>query len=374
MDFPVEEYRARLARVQAEMARHHLPVLLLHQPENVYYLSGFYTIGFFAYHSLAVPVEGDPVLVLRDVEEPLAVEQSWVSRRVTYADTTPNPLTAVKDALDALGLGGGVVGVEYHAWFLTLERYHGLAELLPHARFVREPRIVDTLRLIKSPREVAYIRAAARVVEDAMRAGIEAIVPGVRERDLALSVNAALVRGGAEWPFVGVITSGERTQWLHGQWSDRRVLLGDQVYYELDARVCKYHARLLRTTVLGEPTPEQQRTADVLIAAQDAAIHKMYPGVVAVEIDEACRGPVLRAGLRESYTNRVGYSIGIILPPSGAGTQILEFVPSAAWRLEAGMVFHMLLVARGIGISETVLVTDHGPELLTRFDRRLFVR
>ncbi|MER9852426.1 aminopeptidase P family N-terminal domain-containing protein, partial [Mesorhizobium sp. M0106] len=154
MIFPAAEYRTRLQRTQEEMAKHDLPVLLLHQPENIIYLTGFgLSVGFFSYHAVAVPRHGDPVLILRDVEVPEAQRASWVKSHVIYADAAdPLPvwLDAARRALDGLGLAGGRVGVDEHSWFLTLERWKMLQALLPNATLVGEPRIVDHLRLIKS--------------------------------------------------------------------------------------------------------------------------------------------------------------------------------------------------------------------------------
>ncbi|BAV50276.1 dipeptidase [Mesorhizobium loti] len=115
------------------------------------------------------------------------------------------------------------------------------------------------------------------------------------------------------------------------------------------------------------------RIAETIIRAQDEAIALMRPGTPASMIDRACREPILAAGLRETYTNRAGYSLGLNYRPS-AGEFIRKFVPGAEWVLEAGMVFHMLMMAAGMGFSETVLVTERGPERLTSMERKLFSR
>ncbi|TIS52802.1 MAG: aminopeptidase P family protein, partial [Mesorhizobium sp.] len=157
MDFPAEEYRERLRRTQEEMAKYDLPVLLLHQPENINYLSGLDQIGYFSYHALAVPSRGDPVLIVRDMEVPTAHSTSWVKNHVVYADAAdPLPvwLDTARRALEGLGLAGGRIGLDEHSWFLTVERWKMLQALLPKATLVGEPRIVDHLRLIKSPREL----------------------------------------------------------------------------------------------------------------------------------------------------------------------------------------------------------------------------
>nr|WP_246754484.1 Xaa-Pro peptidase family protein [Bradyrhizobium diazoefficiens] len=376
MDFPAAEYRERLRRTQEEMAEHDLPVLLLHQPENILYLTGFHTTGYFSYHALAVPSRGDPVMILRDMEVPAAHSTSWVKSHTIYtdaADPIPVWLDAARRALDGLGLAGGRVGVDEHSWFLTVERWRMLQALLPNATLVGEPRIVDHLRLIKSPPEIAYLRSAARQVEAGMRAGIEAIAASVTEREIANAVFNALVKAGSRLPLSGIITSGNRTNLIHGSYSDRVLERGDTVYFELNGIHGMYWARLMRTAVVGQPTDEQQRIAETIIRIQDEAIALMRPGISAGVVDQTCREPLLASGLRETYTNRAGYSLGLNYRPS-AGEFIREFVPGVKWVLEPGMVFHMLMMAAGMGFSETVLVTEQGPERLTGMERKLFSR
>ncbi|THD72737.1 MAG: aminopeptidase P family protein [Bradyrhizobium sp.] len=372
MDFPIAEYKSRLARTQAEIRARKLDALLVHQPENVLYLSGFHTTGFFMYHALVVPTEGEPVLILRGMEDQAAAATSWVEQRFTYADTE-EPISATRRALQALKLDAAKIGIDHHSWFLTLDRYATLRELLPRVRFERDDQTIDRQRLIKTPLEIEALRTAARIVEAGVQAGIDAIAPDVSERDLAKAIFTALIDAGGEPPLFGNITTGPRTLQLHGQWTDRRIERGDQIYYEISGVSRHYFSKLMRTTVLGEPSADQSRTAEILLRAQDEGIAKMRAGAAAIDIDRACRDPVLRAGLRETYPNRVGYSTGLTYRPS-SGEFLREFMPDSDWTLEAGMVLHMLLMAKGIGFSDTILVTEGGPEYLTRFDRKLFVR
>lgn len=370
LDFSIAEYRERLERTQRDLAAHQLDGLLLHGPENIAYLSGFHlSIGSFAYHALLVPARGDPVLIVRALEEPLAAASSWVERWSSYADSE-EPAAATARAAAVLGLQSGRVGVEHHSWFLTLDRYERLCALLPHVTFVAEPRIVDHLRLRKSSVEAEYIRAACRVVEAGMRAGLAALSPGVSERELAAEITAARIRAGSDVPLLGVVASGPRTDLLHGPWTDRLIERGDAVRLEFSGVVRGYWGRLMRTGVAGRPSPEQEGIADVVIGALEDGIARMRPGASAREVGDACRSPILRASLRETYENRVGYSLGLNHLPT-SGEFLREMTPNADWQLEAGMVFHMLLIARGIGFSEMVLVTEAGHEVLTRHERAL---
>ena len=137
---------------------------------------------------------------------------------------------------------------------------------------------------------------------------------------------------------------------------------------ELVPSVNGYSARLMRPTVIGPPSAEQMDTAARLIEIQDEQIAAMKPGAVARDVDRVCRARVLSAGLRDSYDNFTGYTLGYygaMLPPRTSDFT-RAFVPTAEWVLEPGMVFHMYTGARGMAFSETVLVIEGGAERLTR--------
>ncbi|MFE3281224.1 M24 family metallopeptidase [Nocardia sp. NPDC059239] len=369
--FPIDEYRARVRRVQAHMADRGFDGLVLHQPENLSYLSGLNIgTGYFAYHALVIPAEGEPVLVLRDVEEPAAQQTCWLEQWSKYGDAEPEPVAATKRAVEDLGLDRGTIGVDEYSWYLTLERFGALRRLLPKVTFAAEPRIVDDLRLIKSANEVEYIRQAARNVEAAMTAGISAVAAGKSEHELSAAIVDVQVRTG-NGRYGGVVVSGERALQFHGVSTGRKLELGDLVKYELSGVINGYVARMMRSAVVGPASEAQRAATAVLRESQDTAFEMMAPGQSAREIAEACRGPILASRLTDRYDYRVGYGLGLISYPS-AGDFSREFTPQADWELEPGMVFHMLVHAQGFSLSETVLVTESGHELLTSFDRVLF--
>lgn len=372
--FSLDEYRQRLTNVRAGMERAGVPVLVLHLPDNLCYLGGLDLghSGYFAYHCLVVPLDGEPVLVFREMEAPAVNATVWLPR-VAYTDTDAEPIETTVKVLEDMGLAGGRIGVDQHAWNLTVDRFHTLQRLLPKATLVKEPLITEQVRLIKSEHEIEYMRLGVRAAQAGMQAGIDAVAVGVRELDLAAAIASGQARGGSEDHLAGVIGSGEKAAWLHSTWTSRRLETGDPVKYELSGVHKHYWGRIMRTTIVGPPTDTQQRIADVLIAAQDDGIARMAPGVSAGEIDDACRLPVMKTGILENYQNRVGYGLGVHFRPV-AGDFTREFMTGASWTLEPGMVFHMLTQAHGLGFSETVLVTDDGHEVLTDLDRTLFTR
>jgi Xaa-Pro dipeptidase len=127
----------------------------------------------------------------------------------------------------------------------------------------------------------------------------------------------------------------------------------------------------MRPMKVGLATDDDHRLAETLIAIQDAALAAVKPGVPAAVPDAIYREGVLGRGLRESYTNKTFYSVGLILQPNGG--ERLEAAPGCGWSFAPGMVFHTYLLARGFGMSETIAVTATGYERLTNFPRRLLV-
>lgn len=373
MFFPAEEFQERIARVRRKMAEQRADLLLLFGQEPICWTSGFYTPAHFACTVFAIPLEKEPFLVLRGLELPAALATSWVTDLLPYRDDA-DPIKALGDALRVRALDRGSIALDMHSWYLTAERYEALRGELPSAKLMPDQKMIDRLRIRKSPTELEYLRQAARIVEAGMKGAIAATRVGVSEREVAAAMADARIRAGSDLPIDGVLTTGERTLQSHGPWTDRKLQTGDLLKYEFHGIKNCYWARMLRPGVLGEPTADQKRNADILISAQNEALSKMRAGISSREIDRICREPVIAAGFakREDFTNRVGYGLGLNFRPS-PGEFLYEFTPQLEFTLEEGMVFHMILSAVGRGISDTIVVTAAGIKFITQFPRELFI-
>ncbi|MBI4484088.1 MAG: aminopeptidase P family protein [Acidobacteria bacterium] len=378
--FDLVEYQERLERVRSIMRQRGLDVLLTHTPENILYLSGYQTAGSYMYHCLVVPLEGQPILILRRAELGNFLRFCYLRESVTYTDIQdPAELTA--KTLADRGLARGRIGLELGSWFLTPKRYLALQSALGSATVVDATGTIERCRLVKSTREVDHIRRAARAVEAGMQGALDAIRDGVVDDVVAAELHRALFRAGSEYvalsPFVA---AGYKSTIMHGNWGRKRIERGESVILEIGGCIQRYHAALMRTVSVGPPAHRLRDMAKASEEANRVACEAIRPGVTSGEVHRACQLVFEKAGLIDLRRgNRSGYSIGLAFPPDWGEGHILSLQDNDPTVLEPGMVFHVLAAVREYGLfgasfSETVLVTPTGHELLTRFERVLFVR
>jgi Xaa-Pro dipeptidase len=378
--FSVEEYHRRLARTRERMRERGVRAMICNEPENIYYLTGYKTIGYYWYQCVLVTEDHDPVIVLRKFEESNVLFGTWSRQLAPYMDYE-DPVQTTVNALSDLGIAdGATIGVEKRNWFLTVHAYEGFQRLLPNAKFVDCSDLVEKLRAVKSEEELRYSREAARIASLATIAGIEAVQAGKTENDLAAAVWAGLLKHGSEEPAIApFVLSGERTYLAHQTWAGRTLRQGDVIYFEIAAKRQMYHGAQMRSGTIGPPSDEVRRMCEASIGALDAAIPLMKPGAISQDVDKAARDVVNKAGFGEYFRHRLAYSIGIKYPPDWGEGHIISLKPHDESVLQAGMVFHLVPVflvygKYGVGFSETVLVTDNGGEPLTTAPREAFVR
>ncbi|WP_321449654.1 Xaa-Pro peptidase family protein [uncultured Cohaesibacter sp.] len=369
--FEREEYLARLARVQAELKKRDLDGLIAFLPETVTWITGYFTRAYGTLQFAIIPAEGEPTLFCRDVEEYYLDTTCVFADRVMWTDSDDRMKVAA-DAIKSRMGATAKLGIELSAWPLSAGRFDYLNSALPGVTWQDESALAPTMRLIKSPAEISYQRLAAKAAEAGMQAAIDSSEVGVSEREMAAQICAAMIRAGSDLPGPGVMSSGERAFHLHGGYSDRVLEEGDIVQIEVTPNVHHYHARFMRPIRIAPAKDNDHAIVEKLIAIQDAALAEVRPGVAATVPDSIYRDGILSAGLRETYTNKTFYSVGLLLQPNGG--EPLEAEPSCTWKFEPGQTFHTYLLASGYGMSETIAITETGYERLTNFPRKLFVK
>ncbi|MGR4932690.1 M24 family metallopeptidase [Bradyrhizobium sp. CAR08] len=367
--FPAEEYRCRLTALRSIMADRKVDLLVVNQFEHVNYFGGYWSTGS-TYHGLLIPIDGEPVAILRAVDAPIFHELSWLSHCVPFGDDE-NPVKVVADTIISRGYGSSSIGLELDSNFLPVTRMRELESLLPDATFLDFSRLMWELRQVKSEREIAYLETAAEICDCAVKAAFDSAKLGVNEREVFAAMTGEAWRSGADNGLVAVMSAGPRSSMLHASLGDRTLAEGDIVHVEPVPQFRGYSARMQRPKSIGAPTDDQLRTAETLIRVQDSQFRAMKPGAEAREIDRIVRESVLSAGLRDSYTNITGYTLGCVAPPRLSDfTRV--FRAKSDWRLQENQTFHMYTSARGMGFSETIVITREGGRRLTKMERKLF--
>jgi Xaa-Pro dipeptidase len=372
--FPRDELDRRVATLQERLGARGVDLYLTSGPENVFYLTGQQTPGYYTFQCLAVPARGRPFHVLRALESMNARANTYLDDISGYADDA-DPAAAVAEAVRRHGFAGRRIAVDQNAWFFTVNLHQRLTAAL--GPVLDGSGLVEPLRRVKSPRELAEISMAAVANDAGMRAGLAAVRAGASENDVAAAIMQASIAAGGEYvgmePFV---TSGPRSGIPHTTWRRRRIEPGDVVILETAACHNRYHAALYRTVAVGRIPERARAMLDVCQEGLDAALGQLRPGRTCAQVHGAVQAVIDRHGYTAGYRKRTGYSLGISFAPDWGEGNILSLYRGVDVPLEPGMVFHVPITLREyaqftVAVSETVVVTAGAPETLSTIGRQL---
>ena len=381
------EYADRLRRVRDKMRERSLAALVVSDPANLFYLTGYDAWSFYTPQCLVIPAETEPHLFARAQDAAgatftcnLPAEQihGYPEELVHRPDV--HPFEWIAGAARDLVPAGELVGVEGDAHFFSPRGYFALANGLPGNRLVDSAELVNWVRLVKSPSEVGRLRIAGAIAERAMRIACEQLRPGRRQCDLVAEILAAQAIGvpghGGEYPaLVPLLPTGAASGTPHLTWSDRPFRIGEATTIELAGVFGRYHAPLARTVMLGDPPQRLIDTAHVVADAMQSTLDAIRPGVTGGVVHEAFDRVIRSHGLRKD--SRIGYSIGIGYPPDW-GERTVSLRREETTELAAGMAFHIILGmwmdGWGYELSEPIVVTATGVERLTDLPHELTIR
>ena len=257
----------------------------------------------------------------------------------------------------------GTLGIESHS--LTVrdaERVGGLTR----GRVVPTSELVERLRAVKSPEEVAAIRVAAGLAQDALAEILPGIRAGQTEVEVAAALEGALRRRGSEWhPFPTIVASGPRSALPHARTSDRVVSVGELLLLDFGAQVDGYCADLTRTVVVGARADDRQRTVHELVqTAQRRAIEHLRPGMPAREGDALARDVIATRGFGEAFGHSLGHGLGLEVheAPRLAPTSDIPLPPHAVVTVEPGLYFPGW---GGIRLEDDVYLGPDGTQCLS---------
>jgi ectoine hydrolase len=389
--FPAGEYRERLRAVQARMAERSLSALIVSEPANLYYLTGYDAWSFYMPQCVIVPAGGVCHLFARRQDARgaqhtahLASDQIHGYPEDLVHRPDVHPYEWIADIAIELGLLSNSpharIGAELDADYFSPRGYLALLGRLPRARLVDSHELVNWVRVVKSEREQAVLREAGRITQRVMAVALEQIVANRRQCDAVAEIQRAQALGveefGGDYPaLVPLLPTGAASGTPHLTWTDQPFRVGETTTVEIAGVRHRYHVPLARTVVLGA-APQRLRAVEEAIGEGMAAVlEQLRPGVAVRDVHAAFARAIGRHGLEKD--SRLGYSIGIGYPPDW-GERTVSIRSRETTVIEAGMAFHIILGlwmdGWGYETSEPVLVGAAGPEQLTRLPRGLTIK
>ena len=380
MTFPFEEYERRLRELRERIAERHMDAVAISDPENIMYLTDYQTTGYSFFQALVVPLEDEPFMITRKLEESNVIHRTWVEITRPYPDTG-DAIQMLVDALREFGLDKKRIGYERNSYFFPAYHQDCIHTTLTDGKLLDCFGIVEEGRVCKSPMEIALMQNAARATEAGMQAGIDAVQAGVTENEIGAAISAAMFKAGGEPPAVmPYVTSGPRTMIGHATWEGRIVQPGEHVFLEVGGCYRRYHTAMMRTIVLGALSPSMYKAQEIMKMALDAVHKNFQPGMTVSDADNMIRNIITKNDIGARLVTRSGYSIGIAFPPSWDEGYIVSLKQGESAVLKPGMTFHIIPWMWGVdgdktcGISDTIHITEDGCESFFTMDRDFVVK
>ena len=385
-NFTNSEYQRRVDRTRKTMAARNMDAIVVSDPSNMSWLSGYDGWSFYVYQAVIVTHEGEPVWWGRGMDALGARRTVFMEDDCIrgYDDSyvqnpEKHPMEDLSALLSEMGLENARIGVEMDNYYYSARAHDTLKTKLPKATFMDATALVNWERAVKSEREIEYMERAARIVEEMHVRILEVAVPGMRKNDLVAEIYATGIRGAqgfwGDYPaIVPMAPSGMDATAPHLTWDDRPMQPNEATFFEIAGAHRRYQCPQSRTLFFGD-VPQKYRDAEqAVLEAIDAGLEQAKPGNKAEDIANAFNKTLNKAGFEKD--SRCGYAIGISYPPDW-GERTISFRRGDKTILEPGMTFHFMpalwLDDGGLEITEPIRITETGHECFCTTPRKLFV-
>lgn len=359
---PVPAFADRLARLGRTIAELNLGFVLVTNPKDVGYLTGF--LGGDSYLLAPAPGARSRPIMISDFRYKEELEQ--VHQTTDVFIRSKSMIEAVSEVLGATkpSNGGEPAKVGVQAEHLTIAEKAAIGRKLGKGgikRLADTINLVPKLRVIKDESEIALIRRAAKIQEAALTAVIPSIKVGRTEADVAADLEAEMKRRGSSEPgFQSIVAAGATGSLPHYRPQNRKIAAGKSVLIDWGAVYRGYHSDMTRTFTMGKWPAKIAEIFKVVLDAQLAGAAALAPGRMSTEIDAVARKHIAKAGYAEFFGHGLGHGLGLNGHEEPRLTNMLAGV-----RLEAGMVVTIepgiyLPGEGGVRIEDDYAITEHG--------------
>lgn len=374
LQFESEEYANRLQRLTARMRDEKLDAMLLFAQESMYWLTGYDTFGYCFFQTLVVKADGDMVLLTRSADLRQARQTSNIAKIEIWIDrANADPAMDLKNLLSDMDLLGCRIGVEYDTHGLTGRNARLLDnQLQSFGELVDASLLVSRLRLVKSPAELAHVEKAASLADDALDAALPLIRPGADEAAILAAMQGAVLAGGGDYPANEFIIGSGMDALLCRYKSGRRKLdANDQLTLEWAGVSAHYHAAMMRTVIVGEPTNRHRELYSACRDTIQAIEMVLRPGNTFGTVFDTHARIMDERGLARHRLNACGYSLGARFSPSWMEHQMFHVGNPQEIQPDMSLFVHMIIMdsdsSTAMTLGQTYLTTTDTPKALSRY-------
>jgi len=344
-----------------------LDALIAVSPENVLYTSGcFIETQIDIRDRLAItvlPRNGEPTLIVCNIEESLARRESWIKDIKAYVEFETSPVDLLADVLKEKGLQGRRLGIE--KMYIQAEYYQRLVKQMPQTTFVGSDKMFSRMRMVKTLKEITLLQKAAIATEKSIHAGFEMSEEGDSERSMAMSIGQNMMKLGAGRLNFLNLASGKNTCILHHTPGEKKIEKGDVIRIDIGGTYSNYLSDVARMAVVGEPSEKQRKIYSKFISIQREVIKNMQPGVTACDLYSLCKKRFHEAGLA-FVAPHTGHGLGIMIHEE----PIIH--PFNKEVLQENMVIcieptYFIPGVEGYHIEDLVTITKDGSKILSNY-------
>lgn len=383
--FSQSEFDSRIAKARARMERNGIDAMIISDPSNMNWITGYDGWSFYVHQAVVLPMEGEPIWWGRSMDAAGAKRTVWMQQDniIGYEDIyvqnpSAHPMLTLISLLEERGVDRGTIGVEMDNYYYSAKAHAELAARFSNIKDATG--LVNWCRAIKSETEITYMQRAARIVEHMHNTIIDIAEPGMAKNKLVAEIYKTGIEGvdghWGDYPaMVPMAPSGMDATAPHLTWDDQPLRKGEATFFEIAGAHRRYQCPQSRTLFFGPP-PQKYRDAEkAVLEATEAGLAMARPGNRCADIANAFNQTLNRLGFEKD--SRCGYGIGVSYPPDW-GERTMSLRKDDETVLEAGMTFHFMpalwLDDGGIEITEPILITENGAECLCKTPRQLFTK
>lgn len=353
----------RLTALREQFADAGIDALLVTTPANVRYLSNFAT----PQDGMVLVTDEDALLLTDGRYTAQASEESWLTVDILSGQTRRDWQAHVNQLAGGTS-AGSTLGIEAAA--MTVAEYQAFEDKTD-TKPTPTHNLVENLRLRKSPEEIALLRDAAKLTDEAFTHILNMIRPGTKEVEVALELERYMRAHGADGKsFDIIVASGVRSAMPHGVASQKFIEKGELVTLDFGAQIGGYHADMTRTVAVGKPSDAHVKMYETVLEAQVKALNAVAPHKDGKDIDGVARAVFQQADMGQYFSHSLGHGVGLAIHelPSLSHLRSFTLEPGMTATIEPGVY---IPGDAGVRIEDLVVVTDDGFELLSHSDKTL---